>query len=174
MRGTFLWRNRVLLTSGVLLILSLHLISTGVHPGDLAARPESAFLAVVQPAQRRVHASQRRRFVGSRDYFDLVHVRSENARLRNELAKVKSDQARLAELEAENRHLGELLALKDALGTNAVAANVIGSDANGIQRTLVIATGSSNGLRPGMAVLSNAGCRRQNHRGQSACRRACC
>jgi rod shape-determining protein MreC len=157
MRGTFLWRNRVLLTSGVLLILSLHLISTGVHPGDLAARPESAFLAVISPITGTfTHLSDGASSV-TRDYVDLIHVRSENALLRNELAKVKSDQARLAELEVENKHLGELLALRDALGTNAVAANVIGSDANGIQRTLVLASGSSNGLSPGMAVLANEG-----------------
>ncbi len=157
MRGTFLWRNRVLLTSGVLLILSLHLISTGVHPGDLAARPESAFLAVISPITGTfTHLSDGASSV-TRDYIDLIHVRSENALLRNELAKVKSDQARLAELEVENKHLGELLALRDALGTNAVAANVIGSDANGIQRTLVLASGSSNGLSPGMAVLANEG-----------------
>jgi rod shape-determining protein MreC len=157
MRGTFLWRNRVLLTSGVLLILSLHLISTGVHPGDLAARPESAFLAVISPITGTfTHLSDGASSV-TRDYIDLIHVRSENALLRNELAKVKSDQARLAELEVENKHLGELLALRDALGTNAVAANVIGSDANGIQRTLVLSSGSSNGLSPGMAVLANEG-----------------
>src|SRR5580692_7659426 len=128
MRGTFLWRNRVLL------ILSLHLISTGVHPGDLAARPESAFLAVISPVTGAfTHLSDGASSV-TRNYVDLIHVRSENERLRNELARVKSDQARLAELEVENQHLGELLALKDALGTNAVAAHVIGSDANGISR----------------------------------------
>jgi rod shape-determining protein MreC len=147
----------VLLTSGVLLILSLHLISTGVHPGDLAARPESAFLAVVSPVTGAfTHLSEGASSV-TRDYIDLIHVRDENAHLRIELARVKSDQARLAELEVENKHLGELLALKDALGTNAVAANVIGSDANGIQRTLVLASGSENGLSPGMAVLANQG-----------------
>jgi rod shape-determining protein MreC len=147
----------VLLTSGVLLILSLHLISTGVHPGDLAARPESAFLEVISPVTGAfTHLSDGASSI-TRDYVDLVHVRAENAHLRIELARVKSDQARLAELEVENKHLGELLALKDALGTNAVAANVIGSDANGIQRTLVLASGSENGLSPGMAVLANQG-----------------
>ena len=157
MRGGFLWRNRVLLTSGVLLIVSLHLISTGVHPGDLAARPESAFLEIVSP----IDAAFTRLSDGASsivtDYLDLLHVREENARLRNELARVKSDRARLAELEVENRHLGELLELKDVLGANAIAANVIGSDATGLSRTLILASGSSDGLRPGMAVLANQG-----------------
>jgi len=156
-RGSFLWRNRVLLTSGALLILSLHLISTGVHPGDLAARPQSAFLEVISPVTGAfTHLSDGASSIVS-DYMDLVHVREENAHLRNELARVKSDQARLAELEAENQHLGELLELKDALGTNAVAANVIGTDATGLSRTLVLGSGTSDGLRPGMAVLANQG-----------------
>ena len=157
MRGTFLWRNRVLLTSGVLLILSLHLISTGVHPGDLAARPQSALLEIISP----VDAAFARLDEGAssivRDYLDLVHVREDNARLRHELARVKSDRARLAELEVENEHLGELLELKNALGANAVAANVIGSDATGLSRTLILASGTDDGLRPGMAVLANQG-----------------
>jgi rod shape-determining protein MreC len=156
-RGSFLWRNRVLLTSSVLLILSLHLISTGVRPGDLAARPQSAILEVISP----VDAAFGRLTEGAssivRDYMDLLHVREDNARLRIELARVKSDRARLAELEVENVHLGELLELKNALGANAVAANVIGSDATGLSRTLILASGTNDGLRPGMAVLANQG-----------------
>jgi len=156
-RGGFLWRNRVLLTSGALLIVSLHLISTGVHPGDLAARPQSVFLEIISP----VDAAFTRLGEGASsvvgDYLDLLHVREENARLREELARVRSDRALLAELQVENRHLGELLELRDALGTTAVAANVIGSDATGLSRTLILASGSSNGIRPGMAVLSNQG-----------------
>ena len=157
MRGGFLWRNRVLLASGALLIVSLHLISTGVHPGDLAARPQSVFLEIISP----VDAAFTRLGEGASsvvgDYLDLLHVREENARLRQELARVRSDRALLAELQVENRHLGELLELRDALGTTAVAANVIGSDATGLSRTLILASGSSNGIRPGMAVLSNQG-----------------
>ncbi len=157
MRGGFLWRNRVLLTAGMLLVLSLHLVTTGVHPGDLAARPQSMFLEILRPidaALARVSESARSIVNG---YLELVHVREENVRLRTELARVTSDQARLAELEAENQHLSELLELRDVLGLHAVAANVIGSDATGLSHTLILSAGSSNGLRPGMAVLSNQG-----------------
>jgi rod shape-determining protein MreC len=156
-RSGFLWRNRVLLTSGVLLILSLHLISTGVHPGDLAAAPQSAVLELIRP----VDAAFTRLGEGASsivaDYVDLLHVRDENARLRDELTRVKSDQAHMAELEVENQHLGELLELKNALGASAVAAIVIGSDAAGISRTLILGSGTDEGLRPGMAVIANQG-----------------
>ena len=157
MRSSFLWRNRVLLASGALLILSLHLVSTGVHPGDLAARPESAFLELIRPIDAAFTNLTSGFSSIVNDYVDLVHVRQENAHLRIQLAQVTSDRARLAELEAENRHLGELLDLKDVLGLKSVAANVIGSDATGLSHTLILASGESDGLLPGMAVLSNQG-----------------
>ena len=157
MRSSFLWRNRVLLACGALLILSLHLVSTGVHPGDLAARPESAFLEIIRPIDASfTHLTSGFSSVVN-GYVDLVHVREENVRLRSQLAQVTSDRARLAELEAENRHLGELLDLKDVLGLKSVAANVIGSDATGLSHTLILASGESDGLLPGMAVLSSRG-----------------
>jgi rod shape-determining protein MreC len=156
-KGSFLWRNRVLLTSAGLLVLSLHMISVGIHRGDAAAAPASALLELMRP----VEASTARLGEGAtsifQDYLDLVHVHEENARLRAELARVTSDRARLAELEVENRHLTELLELKGALGLDAVAANVIGSDATGLARTLVLGQGSASGLRTGMAVLSSTG-----------------
>lgn len=157
MKGTFLWRNRVLLTSGALLLISLHWVSAGVRPGDLAAAPATALFEIMRP----LAASTTRLFEGSgalmHDYFDLVQVRQENLRLKAELARVKSDRARLAELEVENRHLTELLELRDVLGLDAVAANVIGGDATGLSRTLILGSGASAGLKPGMAVLSIQG-----------------
>jgi len=156
-KGTFLWRNRVLLTSGALLVISLHMISVGIRRGDAAAAPASALLEILRPVQ----AASARLGEGAtsivRDYIDLVGVRKENAELKEELARVHSDRTRLAELEVETSHLGDLLELKDVLGLDAVAANVIGSDATGLSRTLILGQGSSSGLRAGMAVLSNQG-----------------
>ncbi|HUA32308.1 MAG TPA: rod shape-determining protein MreC [Candidatus Binataceae bacterium] len=157
MRSTFLWRNRVLLTSGILIILSLHFISTGVHPGDLSAKPTSILMELVRPLD--AATSRLTDGVSSiyRNYIDLVNVRAENKQLKAELAKLTSDRARLDELQTENHHLSELLDLKDVLELRAVAANVIGSDATGLSHTLLLGTGTYGGIRPGMAVLSNQG-----------------
>ena len=158
MKSTFLWRNRVLLTSGLLLILSLHLISTGVHPGDLAARPQSAFLAVISPITGAfTHLSDGASSI-TRDYLDLVHVRDENAHLRNELAKVKSDQARLAELEVENQHLARAARTQ---GRTRHQRSRRQRDRQRRQRHLAH-PGSQSRVRttdfsPGMAVLANQG-----------------
>src|SRR5208337_1458662 len=92
-----------------------------------------------------------------RNYLDLVGVRRENSKLRAQLARLGAEHTRAVELEAENRRLSELLDLKEALGLDAVAADVIGSDASGLSRTLVVAQGSEAGLKPGMAVLSGEG-----------------
>jgi len=156
-KGSFLWRNRVILTGGALIVLSLYLMTAGVRQGDRVGAPARGMLEVLRP----VEAGTANFGAGLRsiyhDYLNLVHVREENERLLAELARVKSEQARMAELEAENRHLTELLELRDVLGADAIAANVIGSDATGISHTLILGQGSASGLRPGMAVLSNQG-----------------
>lgn len=139
------------------MIISLHLVSTGVRPGDLASRPESVLLEVLRPFQVSISRLSQGASAIVQNYLDLIHAREENVHLRAELAKVKGDEARLAELEIENRHLGELLELRDALGVDSIAANVIGSDANGLARTVVLGQGSTDGLRPGMPVLSIQG-----------------
>jgi len=91
------------------------------------------------------------------NYFDLVDVRQENLRLRRQIAELQAGQRRMTELEVENRHLANLLELKDALGSAAIGAEVIGSDATGLSRTLVLAAGANQGLRRDMAVLCTDG-----------------
>ena len=157
MKGSFLWRNRVILTGGALIVLSLYLMTAGVRQGDRVGAPARGMLEVLRPVE--AGTANFGAGLGSiyHDYLNLVHVRQENERLIAELARVQAEQARMAELEAENRHLAELLELRDVLGADAIAANVIGSDATGISHTLILGQGSASGLRPGMAVLSNQG-----------------
>jgi rod shape-determining protein MreC len=156
-RGSFLWRNRVLLTSGALLLLALHLLSTGVLPGSRASKPSLFLMDALRPLQvfESSVVDDSSSFVHS--YFDLVNVRQENAKLRQQLAALQAQTTRLNELEVENRHLADLLELRDALGTRAVAANVIGADAGGLARTLVLSQGSAGGLRRDMAVIATDG-----------------
>lgn len=157
MNSSFLWRNRVVLTSGLLLLLSAHMLTTGVRPRDSAARPGEVLLGVLSPVQNASAHLVEAAHDFWHDYLALVDVQRENQQLRAELSRFQNERARLAELETENRHLSELLDLREALGMRAVAANVIGSDAAGLSRTLILSAGSRSGLRAGMAVLSNQG-----------------
>lgn len=154
MRSSFLWRNRVMMTGSLLLLIAAHLLTTGVRPGDMASQPEGYLLGLLSPVQ-----SASARMIESthdfwRDYLDLVGVRRENARLHVEVARLENQRSRLYEMETENRHLTDLLELREALGLKAVAANVVGSDATGLSRTLILGQGYDSGLRAGMAVLS--------------------
>jgi len=156
-KDSFLWRNRVLVTGGALIIFSLYLMTAGVRHGDKLAAPSDAMLEVLRPLLSSITRSEASVRSVFHDYLNLVHVRTENERLQAQLARVRTDQARMAELETENRHLAELLELKEALALDAAAATVVGSDATGLSHTLILAQGTANGLKPGMAVLSNQG-----------------
>jgi rod shape-determining protein MreC len=147
----------VVLTAGALLVLSLHMISTGIRRNGPLAMPAISLLEALSPIQSATARLGEGTTSIARDYLDLVHVREENLKLRAELARVTADRARLAELQTENHHLADLLELRDALGMDAVAANVIGSDATGVARTLILGQGSASGLRTGMAVLCSQG-----------------
>jgi len=155
--SSFLWRNRVVLTSGLMLLLAAHLLTTGVRPRDPAARPGELLMGVLSPVQGASAHLVEAAHDFWHDYLALVQVQRENQQLRTELSRFQNERARLTELKTENRHLSELLDLREALGMRAVAANVIGSDATGLSRTLVLSAGARSGLRAGMAVLSNQG-----------------
>jgi rod shape-determining protein MreC len=156
-RGSFLWRNRVVLTACLLLILGLHLLSTGVDPGTRADKPSTVLMEAMRPLL--VAESEMADDAGDflHNYFELVGVREENVRLKQHLAQLEAQQRRMVELETENRHLADLLELRAALDTSSIAANVIGSDATGLSRTLILSAGARQGLRRDMAVVSTDG-----------------
>lgn len=157
MRGSFLWRNRVILTTGALLLFALHMLSAGVRPDSRASKPSVMLMWMLAPVQSFESAFSGGTSGFFRDYFALVGVREQNLRLKQEVAQLESQHAQMVELEVRNRHLSELLDLRDALGMKEAVADVIGSDATGVSRTLILSSGSDEGLRRGMAVISTEG-----------------
>jgi len=156
-RSTFLWRNRIWLMTGGLLILALHMVSSGVRPDGRATKPALILMQLLRPFQA-FEAGLSSELNGfSHAYFDLVGARRENIELRKQLAALATERSRMTELEVENRRLSDLLELREALATQALAANVIGNDATGLSRTLIIGQGSRDGLRRDMAVISTDG-----------------
>jgi rod shape-determining protein MreC len=156
-KDTFLWRNRVALTGGVLLLLAAHMLSSGVKQGDTLARPQGVVSEALRPFQ--AASSRMARSAGDifHQYFMLANVAHENERLKEEVEQLNQRQARMVELELENHRLAELLDLKEALDLKVVAADVIGSDATGMARTLILSQGGGSGLRPGMGVIATGG-----------------
>jgi rod shape-determining protein MreC len=147
----------VVLTSGILLLFALHMLSAGLSPGARAEKPSLALLWLLKPVQG-IEANIADDSTGFfHDYFDLVNVRRENVRLKEQVADLESQRTRLAELEVENRRLSDLLELREVLDMQALAARIIGADATEVSRTLILSEGSTNGLRRDMPVISTEG-----------------
>jgi rod shape-determining protein MreC len=141
----------------MLLLLAAHMLSVGVRDDGVIARPGLLAMEVVRPLLFSSNLVADGASGIYHDYLDLVGVGRENRRLKAQIARLQGNRSRMVELELENRRLTDLLELKEVLGLSAVAADVIGSDATGLARTLVIGRGASGGLKSNMAVISNEG-----------------
>jgi rod shape-determining protein MreC len=153
----FVRRNRILLTSGFLLVFSLLLFSTSFSSQPYRDPIANVLLDGLAPFQ--VAFSWLRRSAkgvwGS--YFNLFDARQENLRLRDRIDGLQGDLVRLTELELANERLRELLQFRSSLEGNILGARVIARDPTPWVRTFTIDRGERDGIRRGMAVLSPRG-----------------
>ncbi|MGC8659083.1 MAG: rod shape-determining protein MreC [Desulfomonilaceae bacterium] len=87
-----------------------------------------------------------------KSYIWLVGVSKKNDELTEEVRKLRTEIVSLKEKELENRRLKRVLELKNRLDFPTVVAQVIGQDASGFFRTVLINKGSDEGVLPDMAV----------------------
>jgi rod shape-determining protein MreC len=149
----FLRRNRLLLTSGFCLLLAAGLVvSTGRERGrsDLLARMLLEGLAPLQRASAVVGSAFTRTWEG---VGEILRARAENVELRATVRAMQEKLDGLAEIELENARLRGLLDFRAQLVGDIVTARVIGYDAGGLARTIVIDRGESDGVVKGAAVL---------------------
>jgi rod shape-determining protein MreC len=113
--------------------------------------------AAVTPLERVSHGTSLKvRSVWS-DYIDLRHTRQQNEALRNDVARLREEQAAFAEDAAQGRRLQALLAFKEKYITATVAAQVIGTSGSDRSRMLTLDKGSLDGLKPEQAVITPDG-----------------
>jgi rod shape-determining protein MreC len=91
------------------------------------------------------------------DYVALQEVRSENARLREEVGRLRVGLQQERALAQRARSLEEILELRTTVELATVAATVIAGGASPDFRTITIDKGSAEGLRPNMAVIVPGG-----------------
>jgi rod shape-determining protein MreC len=153
----FVRRNRILLTSGALLLLSVLLLSAGTRarPGsDPVGRLLLDRLAPFQIGFTWLGQGVKGLWSG---YVDLVAVRGENERLRERVSFLEAEIVRLDEIESSNGRLAELLRFRQTLEGEVLGARVIGRDPLPWFRTMTVDRGAADGIRSGMAVLSPEG-----------------
>ena len=91
------------------------------------------------------------------NYVGLRGARQQNDQLKNEVARLRLEQAAFAQDAAEGRRLQALLAFKQNYVTSTVAAQVIGTSGSDRSHVLWIDKGSADGLRPEQAVITPDG-----------------
>lgn len=139
--------------------LVLLLIGGGVVTlfSSFVGRPEGgivtrAVYAVTSPVQQAVRAVSSQAADIWNGYVDLIAVREENERLKLQLAELKRNRTALLIKEREHSRLMKLLDLRARYDFPSLGAQVIGEDAVGWYRTLLINRGSKDGVSVGMAV----------------------
>jgi len=113
--------------------------------------------AAVTPFERVAHAIGYGMSYGWSNYVDLRHVRQQNLALKNELTRMRIEQAAISEDALEGRRLQALLAFRERYVASTVAAQVIGTSGNEQSRVLTIDKGWHDGLKPDMAVITPDG-----------------
>ena len=92
-----------------------------------------------------------------RNYFYLRGVRRENRDLRAQIERLRIEQVRLSEDAAQARRLQALLSFKEQFIAQTVAAQVIGSSGSDQSHVIYIDKGTSDAIKPDMAVITPDG-----------------
>ncbi len=86
-----------------------------------------------------------------------LNAGSQNAELRREVEIARIRLAEAEAVKAENRRLKGLLGLSEAATKPIAVARLVGSSATSGRRQAYISAGASDGVKPGMPVLSERG-----------------
>jgi rod shape-determining protein MreC len=99
------------------------------------------------------------RFAGSvgTGYVSLVRTGRENRRLKEEVERLKLENAVSDELLAENGRLRDLLGFKKLQQPAALMIEIIGKESSPSSRTVTVNKGSDEGIAKDMAVITEAG-----------------
>jgi rod shape-determining protein MreC len=93
------------------------------------------------------------------NYVYLVDVKEEHDRLAAEAGRLRQENATLQRHQAENQRLRRLLALRERLGREAIAAEVISKEMSQFFRVIRVRVdrGETEGIETGMPVVSADG-----------------
>jgi len=153
----FFRKNIVVMLVGVGLLVALITFSLNLPKSRQANLLERGVNSSIAPMQGQASRSSNFFIRLWRDYIDLVDLKQENNRLKEEIKQQNSSLIAAAEAVRENERLSRLLDLRKSVHETTVAALVIGEDVTPWFRSLTIDRGAESGIREGMPVLAAAG-----------------
>jgi len=112
---------------------------------------------IVSPPERALHSTGSGISWIWYNYFDLRHVRQQNADLQKTIDRLRLEQAALLEDAKQGQRLQALLNFQQKYIYKTVAAQVIGSSGTDQSRVFFIDKGKSDGLDRDMAVITPDG-----------------
>jgi rod shape-determining protein MreC len=146
---------RILLLITLLLVVGLLLFAAML--GGRFGPPHQFTLDFIGPLQ----SVATRVFSGIADlkneYIALLDVRAENKQLQAQIDKYLTELGEYREGYSTYRHLQELLALKDKLTFEPIAARVVGKEPAYWYQTLVVDRGKKDDILEGMIALAPGG-----------------
>jgi rod shape-determining protein MreC len=146
------WPVVIVLLAAMVILINAQSIDA---PRDVAAR-------LTLPVQRllRQAGNELRGATGAAG--DAATLRERNAELEQTVAQLTVENLRLKEIEAENVRLRSLLQFRDANPSftykgGQVVGRIVANEPTSIVKSILIDIGSSNGIEPGMPVVTERG-----------------
>lgn len=90
-------------------------------------------------------------------YLDLISIKKDNMRLKQQLAELNAQLGAMTELKLENERLNQLLGFKQGTKMNLLAARIIARDLLPDHKTITIDRGTNHGIKKDMAALTIGG-----------------
>ncbi len=143
--------------AAVLLIISLTVLSFSAIRLSETGFLRKMVLEAAAPVEDTINISLQNLHDVWKRYLFLVGLEDENRRLRKQNADLTEQLNRYREGSLESMRLQKLLELREGFPQRAVAARVIDRNRSSLFKTLLINKGTADGLRVGLAVLSDQG-----------------
>lgn len=146
-RPLYVLLSLIVLTIALLVLDRQGLLRPVRHEADALLSPALQALVGL-----RTQAEQLGREVG-----DAARLRQENQQLRDEVARLRTELIKAEPLLLENGRLRRQLQIEDSTPWQLLGAEVSAFSPDAGRRTLSIARGSNDGVKPGMAVVGQEG-----------------
>jgi rod shape-determining protein MreC len=141
----------------LLAVVSLTLLTWKVKNRMPVAVFESVMLTITRPFQQATTWTTRHLQGLWDSYLYLVNLQQENQRLREELKWLRQENHRYLEAYLQHRRLQQLLNFREQMPLDAVAAEVVGRNANSWTEIIYINRGTRDKVVKGLPVVTHEG-----------------